>query len=134
MNSNQLPNLILLIALLSNPSNGDESFDVWSFFNERILQTFDEMIGQFVVLVDSMDKYINLSWDKVMIAMDRMVDHAREEDCYFACPRGLEPVAKSGYRARSTGCTVFGYEVKFSYISQSVCINCINRSRFHIDT
>lgn len=111
MTNNRLPNLLFLIVLISHSSKGEESFDIWSFFNERIIQTFDEMIGQFVVLIDSMDKYINLSWDKIMMAMDRMVDHAREEDCYFACSRGLQPVVKSGYRTRPMGCTVFGYEV-----------------------
>lgn len=114
MGIRSLQNCMILIVLTSIPSNGGESFDVWSFFNDRILQTFDEMIGQFVVLLDSMDKYINLSWDKVMIAMDRIVDHAREEDCYFACPKGLYPAAKSGYRSKFMGCTVFGYEVDYT--------------------
>ena len=128
MKTKQLPLLILvtLFCSLSNGQNSEESdsFDIWSFFNDKILLTFDDMIGQFVTLIDSMDHYINHSWDKVMMAMDRLVDHAREEDCYYACPKGLRPVPKSGFRARPLGCHVFGYEVN---------INCVNFSQIIFD-
>lgn len=114
----QLPPLILLLIFtcpLSCQNSPSESFDVWSFFNDKIILTFDEIIGQFIVFVNAIDKYINLSWDKVMLIMDRIVDHARDEDCYYACPRGLHPIPKSGYKARFFGCTVFGYEVSVGH-------------------
>ena len=114
MNSKNSLIVTLIIVTISSTNGGSsvlESFDVWTYFYEKIIHTFDNLVGDFVMLINSLDHYINHSWDKVTIMMDRMVDHVREEDCYFACPKGLRLNPKPDHEARIMGCTVFGYEV-----------------------
>lgn len=107
---------------------------------EAFLEGFATSIGQ---MNAQMAKFIEGLHDSVDVWATKVIDNANNEECFFLCPKGGDPVARENFVFTPSGCATFGIDIKDEDLpskgmrrcceEQQMCYHRCNSSKVECD-